>query len=1011
MEYSLSSVGSRMFWLFCLLTCLQSHFLAADTSSSSKAKAYAKSAEVEFSKMNEAGLKAGIAICEQVCTDPSFRRLQIDERLWIYKMLSTAYQKAGAFEKQEKLISGLLDDIQFSPYWVSLKVHLGTSYLTQERNEQAERLLKSLMSQSMQRLSFQDSEEIARLYSRIQQYYDKKLADAEAKFLGKDFAGASRDFGLVHDASLRRAYPQTYSTQSFHDFLSHLELRLAQCLLLARHYDEAIQIAAKLDHPLLTYQATLLQGIAYKRKGRFDLALQKFAKYTSAPGELAFTCEALWEASFAAMKRGDLELAKEYFQELQKEPIDGQLFRRKKVLQILISIEEGKLQETDRLLNQYEKSFSDSQTRSKLECQYLKGYLHFKQKQFETASRYLVKALAASRSEVFEWQADACYLLGCAWLEQSQFEKAADCFETISSLEPWADCAALGLARCHAIEQNATRLSSLITESEPLVSIDCLYEMKLLLAILTDHFEEVLESRYQSCHLYPRALIAAPHSSLKLQRAFDLVLQRGDLDVNFHMAAEILQTLHAENEPLLCCKLLDGLQPTLTKKEHKEEASYLYLKCLFDCLKVANGQDSRAQFALYDRFLNDFPSSRFTADVLHLKARTLLLRGERQEAKAIFAHLAKENPNFAKQDEVLFFLAALTDDSAPLYQELFTKHPNSPFSSEAYFRYFPESAYKQQDIHAIAHLKKMPSQMQQSIYGIFANLYIAEAIRQECPEKSLSNTQLKLLQEAIGRFNQAIDTGEKLLSTNALAHTPKLARFLKTRLLEARLERAEALFILANTGTRSQSSFDELRESLEALQNHIKRNIDQKFDTDREHLLLIWQEAALQKSRAHLLQGEEKQAREELANLIEYMKEEEFEQGDALVKALCQLSVYYTREGTEGAIEQAEAALNKALTVQARGGTQERLLEIYIAKSNIHRKKEEFDRAMILLSSVINDISASSLRIQAMYLRAELYELKGRRDLCMRQLQATAKKGGEWGNRAQKKLEEEYGFE
>jgi hypothetical protein len=65
---------------------------------------------------------------------------------------------------------------------------------------------------------------------------------------------------------------------------------------------------------------------------------------------------------------------------------------------------------------------------------------------------------------------------------------------------------------------------------------------------------------------------------------------------------------------------------------------------------------------------------------------------------------------------------------------------------------------------------------------------------------------------------------------------------------------------------------------------------------------------------------------------------------------------------------------------------------------------------MCILSKVINDETISGLRLKAMFLRAELYELQKRPELALKQLEATSKKGGEWGKKAKEKLEKEYGY-
>jgi hypothetical protein len=63
------------------------------------------------------------------------------------------------------------------------------------------------------------------------------------------------------------------------------------------------------------------------------------------------------------------------------------------------------------------------------------------------------------------------------------------------------------------------------------------------------------------------------------------------------------------------------------------------------------------------------------------------------------------------------------------------------------------------------------------------------------------------------------------------------------------------------------------------------------------------------------------------------------------------------------------------------------------------------------LSKAINDDAISSLRIKAMFIRAEIYAIQGRNDLARKQLEATSKKGGEWALKAKQKLDMEYGYQ
>jgi tetratricopeptide (TPR) repeat protein len=86
-------------------------------------------------------------------------------------------------------------------------------------------------------------------------------------------------------------------------------------------------------------------------------------------------------------------------------------------------------------------------------------------------------------------------------------------------------------------------------------------------------------------------------------------------------------------------------------------------------------------------------------------------------------------------------------------------------------------------------------------------------------------------------------------------------------------------------------------------------------------------------------------------------------------------------------------------------------LEIAMEKSLCLRELHQPDKAKALLAWVINGPYASSLRVKAMILRADLYLSVHRTDLAIRQLESVSAKGGEWGAVADRKLRELYGTE
>ncbi|MBS0634492.1 MAG: hypothetical protein JSR37_03415 [Verrucomicrobia bacterium] len=380
--------------------------------------------------------------------------------------------------------------------------------------------------------------------------------------------------------------------------------------------------------------------------------------------------------------------------------------------------------------------------------------------------------------------------------------------------------------------------------------------------------------------------------------------------------------------------------------------------------------------------------SPFYADALHKRGLFYWKNKKADNALTAFFELESEFPTFSKHDEVLFFMGILLDkkghDARYVFAELVHDHPESPFAPEAYYRSFAEQEYAKGNPQAISHLKKMPKSYLRSPFGIMATIYVAAFEQEECPQKGLSTAQVKTLNEIIESLNEALRVSDTIdLPKNFYAH-----------IIRAHSILAECQFTLTN--------FAEAIASCQALQKRISALPIEL----RPHLQ--WYKTAFLKSRALLLLGNELEAREELTHMVEYAADSGFERSEHFILALIELAQVRAQAGE---MDVAHKLLNKAEGLASDEILLEVLLEVRLAKSQLYRKEGQLDKAMMLLSSVINERSASSLRIQAMYLRAELYEEKGRRDLAFRQLQTTAKKGGEWAERAAKKLEEKYGYE
>ncbi len=919
---------------------------------SSKTRKVAQAAEKALKNGTVDGLETAISLLEDLSSETTFRRLQPDVKIDIYNMLIEAYERKGAFTKQESLITALLQDEAFKPYWISLKARVAESYLSQDQLQKAHNVMKELLRTPKRRLSSQDAEIVTAIYSTIQRHAEKKLRSAEIAFHQKEYAKAASLYQYLFDGVRPQIFPQTFSKESQAAFLDALTMRLALSYYLDEDYEQCSKALG--DATLKTDSSKILMALAQKKLGNAKAAFTLFKE--------AHGTKAAWEACFSAFKAHDIQTARTALKELPDAP-------ETTVLEALLDIEEGSFTHAAELLSSLLKDPSNH---------YLKGlyYLHLGAK--ETACEHLEKAILTKSP----YQKEALNLLAKSYLElasdnceTSVGEVFLDRAEILLAEEP---VSAL-LAKVYFLRKNLAKLQELESICP---HDDERYEISLYIAELSQNFDAVLDSKHKYKKAYPKALVRSKRAHL-MNQAFSELIANKILDENYDVFEELIVLL-LESNIQAACTYLETALPELKNPATIEKSHWLYT------LAACKTQSDKALW-LCDQFLQKYPESPYFADVLFQKALIGYRTNDDDLALKALTVLEAEYPHSPHRDEVLFFMGLMYEkkgmDAKPLFYEVFTDYPDSPYGPESYYRYYPEKEYAAKGVQAIAHLKKMPPAYANSLFGVMGALYVAAHDQEACPQNSLSAAQVKAQQEIIDNLSTAIANGKACRPSLP----PKMHIRFTLRLLQAEYEKASCYFTLAN--------FKEVITTCTAL----KSDVLALPEEERPHL--TWLKAAFLQSRAFLLQGSEIEAREELALMLKYAETFDCEREEPVILALNELAAVKAKEGDYST---SFDLLNRAQKLQDKS---EHLLTILIAKANIHRQMGELDKAMMLLSQVINEQSASSLRIQAMFLRAELYELKGRRDLAFRQLQATAKKGGEWGMRAAKKLEEKYGYE
>lgn len=160
----------------------------------------------------------------------------------------------------------------------------------------------------------------------------------------------------------------------------------------------------------------------------------------------------------------------------------------------------------------------------------------------------------------------------------------------------------------------------------------------------------------------------------------------------------------------------------------------------------------------------------------------------------------------------------------------------------------------------------------------------------------------------------------------------------------------------------------------------------------------------------------------EYAKFLKLLAEQNFSEAKSQLQALQQKPpLFHTALNTTRSICTAHlllvrelintGAIDEALIWSQIQQTQSSLevfreLELGLERSRCYKLKKQYPLAIGELSRIINSESATSLRVQAALMRADLYHEMGRKDLACKQLEAVRKKGGQWGQLADKKLDE-----
>lgn len=1007
-----------------LFTIYGAHALCANDAEivlrgySSKAISLAKNAEKELSKGTDESLTNGIKLYEEVIVDPSFKRLGTDQQLPIYRTLGAAYQKKELYAQEEELLKKLIESTSFKSYRITLKSDLVTSYIQQERLEEAEAIIKKLCKKP-KALAQQERKEVSLLLERLSLHYEKHLRLGEKLMQAGEYKDACPHLETTLKAIRRKKFPLQSAPKARGELLAKLKLQLA----LAYSFSADFAKVSSLFHDEENYwepssepiakmhqQGSLLGALALLKDGHYEDAYTFFSSALQPPSYLSLPHLQIGylEKCHAAFNIGKMKSAEHALLAFFALDPSSELRHKGLSFKARLHLYNNRFSEAVQVIDELlvDTMFCREHT---FEANYLKGYLLYKTQKYEDAYAFFERSIPEQERAQLPWTSHTLTLLGNCYLYHAQkctqefekkafLEKSTLCFEELLQRDVSEQAAlhyAKGLFFTSILLNHPPTLEKLqahVKKYEFLLSDDGKFEVDFLLSLATNSLPNTLQENTSS--LYGIALLLqamkqvdtkARNSLHSIEKAYKYVKDR-NLEP---MIVELLLRKPQDKNSLLFAKQI--IDDKLAKTKDQKTQIVLLAKQIRIDLQLALLQkkfDTDIEQKAFG-FLQEHPDP----SVMHALGFFYLKNNVMHEALTLFQKAAHDFPEYYGRDQLLYISQHLLEKTESqidairaLKKELFTSYPTSSYAAECYFSFISEKEYALGTPHAISHLKNMPTLFANSPYTCLAHFYIANFYKTESSRQKDPQTQLEQLVDAKNHYQKLLTLSSQVSSSHVLCKN--IEDILRPTLLSC----SQVLLELSELGPNKIALLNECEGCLKALIT--------KLDPQKPTDFPMWLDSMTSLASTYEKLEKSQDCRKQLKSVLHYLHVLNI-RGKPLAKVYIALA---RADVKAGEIIKALRLLTIAERVLQKEPSRELLLEIWIEKSMCFRRQENLEKAMVLLSKVINDKEASQLRIKAMLLRSEIYELTHRKELAIRQLEAAAKKGGIWGSIAKKKL-------
>lgn len=733
--------------------------------------------------------------------------------------------------------------------------------------------------------------------------------------------------------------------------------RLVENFFMQNQYEKALKVAQAAyftshlpdpDLEMIRLRGLYFEGLSRARLGQQEAAIQAFESYLNNSRPLDFENEVRLELGLIHLQLGNLRLARSQLESISGKSQKPQIYCQAVLNLAKIHLKENELEKALHLLTDLDQKLPPNDL-LRPEYAFLSGETCLRLNDFSRAIDWLEKALLPEAP----WQAEALYQLGWAHLhcapDSHHLQQAENIFQTLINQSPLKEKAALALAQCYLNQSLPDKAAKLLSDNSLPASLEG-QGLSLL-------FNARAASSFAEKERYYQQLTEGPYQNTT-------VFAEGWFE----------RGLNAYEE----CTTRDSAQVQALALRTCSEAYHL----------LKNSDETRANLALC------------------LTGRLHFRQKHYDDAEKPFLHIIQNYFHSPLITEALFWAAKCSDEkgdrekSRDYRRRLFEEYPNAPCSDEAYFNYYRYRDYVQGDRAAIKHLQSMRSRFPDSVYLVIAYYLIGMDEMRDRKTVQGKWIRKKNLNDAIDAFQEVETTFDRL---DAAKKVPAEERvfFINVR-YRATLERASANLAIAeeSQGAKRRIFLQYAAEVLDQIRNDFK---------DPHHPLTsllakgdaypsLLEESSYWLAQTHIKMQDDRAAETLLLEILDTYRSSHIATGYYLSRTWYELGLIamHRQEFTKAlqAFSLAEKAAQENLI------SSDQKIDLWIQQSLCHREMKDLDQAMLILSKAINDDTISSLRVKAMYLRAEIYALQGRHDLARKQLEATAKKGGEWALKA-----------